>query len=494
MDKNQLKYKLFKSFRLPLTSEDKVTGKMNANSGEIVNISIVVDELSYDFLTFSTSESIPHELVELEITRPTHLFGKSKVNIQGNIILTKRSKDESKHKYQYTVAIEDNESFKNWVQDYISKFSKKRLHSYLLASATRVKNLDFEDMSEAVCLLIDSYNSIAQDKDDLKITDYLHTCKDLIGSKTARIWLYDVSDNTLSCQYSTNPNETNLKIDYRKGVPGKVFSNGEIINIYKSPILEDMDEDYESVLAAPLSNRFHKVIGALEFDNKESDTRFSLDDESLIRTLSICFSSHFQMYNPVNAASKVKLFNPGLKSNFLNLLEMNRDQTTLHMIQKVKNNKENILINNESAEALEIIVEELVQSSHYHDWKSVHVSPGSNLEDINSLEKTIVILEKVDEMSKDEQEYFVDNINQASSWVISTSHSREIDKTKFTVNFWNKFVKHHLNMQRNKLSEAPEQLFQELASSVSHLTSYDEKISYLTDSLGLNSQKNKQAA
>ncbi|TNE96268.1 MAG: GAF domain-containing protein [Deltaproteobacteria bacterium] len=491
MDKNQLKYKLFKSFRIPLTSEDRITGKMHANSGELVNITIFVDELNYDFLTFSTSEKIPYELVELELSRSARIFGKEKIQLQGHIILSKRSKDHSKHKYQYTVAIEDNENYKQWVKDFISQFSKKRLHSYLLASATRMKNLDFEDMSETICLLIDSFNTISDGHDDLKITDYLHTCRDLIGCESARIWLYDVSDNTLSCQYSTNPEESKLKQDFRKGIPGKVFNNGEIVNVYNSPLLEN---ETTSILAGPISNRFHKVIGVIEFEEKENDTRFDLDDESMIRTLTVCFSSHFQMFNPVNSASKIKLFNPGLKSNFLNLLELNNDQTTLHLIQKLRSNNENIMINHSSAEALQIIVEELVQGSNYHDRKVVHFNANSNTVDLKNLTNSIVILDKVEEYSKDMQDEIVDIIGTDTTWVISTCHKDDISKTTFTEKFWTKFAKHHVNMQRNQSNEAPQEAFIKLANSVQHLSSFDEKVSYLTESLGLNSQKNKQAA
>lgn len=491
MDKNQLKYKLFKSFRIPLTSEDRVTGKMHINLGELVNITIVVDELNYDFMTFSTSEKIPYEMVELELSRSARLFGKEKIQIQGHIILSKRSKDHSKHKYQYTIAIVDNENYKHWVQDFISQFSKKRLHSYLLASATRMKNLDFEDMSETICLLIDSFNTISDGHNDLKITNYLHTCRDLIGCKTARIWLYDVSENTLSCQYSTNPEESELKQDFRKGVSGRVFNNGEIVNIYNSPLLENKTT---SILAGPISNRFHKVIGVLEFEEKEDDTRFDLDDESMIRMLTVCFSSHFQMFNPVNSSSKVKLFNPGLKSNFLNLIELNNDQSTLHLIQKLRSNNENIIINHSSAEALEIIVEELVQGSNYHDRKVIRFNEHSNTVDLKKLNNSIVILDRVDEYSKDMQDEIVELIGSDTIWVISTCHKSNISKSAFTEKFWTNFAKHHVNMQRSQSNEAPQAAFIKLANSVQHLSSFDEKVSYLTMSLGLNSQKNKQAA
>lgn len=494
MNSNQLKYKLFKSFKIPMTPEDRVVGKVSVNNGDLFKLSVVVDDLNFDFITFSSSERIPNELIDVELQRPAKLFGKEKTNVQGNLILTKRSQDASQHKFQYTLNIESNDSYRSWLESFISNFSKKRLHSYLLASATRMKELDFEDMSETVCLLIDSYQSIAEDNNDLRITDYLYSCKEILGCEKVRIWLYDVSDNTLTSQYSTEENESEMKIDYRKGVPGKVFNNGEIVNIYKAPFLSSLERNSDSVLAAPVTNRFHKVVGVLEFENKKEDLRFTREDEFMIRTLSVCFSTHFQMFNPVNAASKVKLFNPGLKNNFLNLIEINQDQSIMHMIQKMKNNKENILINNSSVEALEIVLEELISTSHYHDWQKVHFAPGSNLSDIKELKKTILILENADKLSKVEQENIVEFIDQDNAWVISTCHSKDVDKSSFTTNFWNKFAKHHLNFQRTESNETTDESFLKLAKSVQNISSFDEKIDFLTETLGLSSEKEKQVA
>jgi len=494
MDKNQLKYKLFKSFRIPLSSGDRVTGKLNVNNGEVINLVVNIEEINYDFLTFSTSENIQQELLDLELQRPGKFFGKEKVTIQASVILKKKNQNNSNHKHQYNLAINNNENYKEWVQEFVSQFSKKRLHSYLLASATRMKNFDFQDMSETICLLVDSYNSIASDKDDLKISDYLHTCKEIMGCKTVRIWLYDISDNTLSCQYSTNNSDSDLKIDYRDGIPGKVFNNRELVNLYKAPVLINPSQENESTLAAPLTNRFHKVIGVLEFEDKEKKRRFSLNDEFLIRTLSICFSTHFQMFNPVNAGSKIKLFNPGLKNNFMNLMEVKKDATTLHMIQKLRTNKENILINNTSPEVLEVVVEEMVQSSSYHNWKVVHLRPGSDVNEIKKLDKTVLILERVNEFTKDQQEYLVDYLDKDKVWVISTCLLKDVNKENFTVNFWNKFAHHHLNLQLNASEKSTEETVLNFVNTAQNASTFDEKIDNLTNSLGISLEKEKLAA
>lgn len=494
MDKNQLKYKLFKSFRIPLSSDDRVTGKLSLNNGETINLIVNIEEINYDFITFSTSEKIEQDLIDFELQRPSKFFGKEKVSVQASVILKKKNHDQSNHKHQYTLSINNNDSYKEWVQDFVSHFSKKRLHSYLLASATRMKNFDFQDMSETICLLFDSYNSVASEKDDIKISNYLHTCKEIMGCKTVRIWLYDISNNTLSSQYSTNSEESDLNIDYRDGIPGKVFNNRELVNLYKAPALKNQTQENESVLAAPLTNRFHKVVGVLEFEDKENKRRFNLKDEFLIRTLSICFSTHFQMFNPVNAGSKIKLFNPGLKNNFMNLMEVKKDATTLHMIQKLRTNKENILINNTSPEVLEVVVEEMVQNSSFHNWKVVHLRPGSDVNEIKKLDRTVLVLEKVNEFTKDQQEQLVDCLDKEKVWVISTCLLKDVNKADFTVNFWNKFAHHHLNLQLNASEKSTEETVLNFVNTVQNVSTFDEKIDNLTDSLSITLEKEKLAA
>jgi hypothetical protein len=495
MNKNQINYKLFKSFKLPLSPEDRVMGNISVPNENISNLTITIDELNFDFLTFSSSRKIPHQLVNLELQRPKLFFKRDKVKVQGNITLTKRKQNQSLHKYQYILYIENNDSFTTWVENFISQFSKKRLHSYLIASATRMKELDYDDISETVSLLISSFQDMAKEKDSLKITDNLQLCTKIIDCEKARIWLYSPSSNTLCSKYSSENDEDEIKKDYREGIIGKVFSTGEVVNINKSLLLTAFYEKSMSVLAAPITNRFHKTVGVLELRTKNKNLRFRSNDELLIRMLSICFSAQFQMFNPVNAASKLHDFNPSQKKKIFDLENIAKDKLFIQIIQKVKNLKENILINYSSLEYLNAILDELITSSHFHDWKKIHLSSESEtLKMVKNFKNTIIVLENVDKLSKVDQEYLVEFIDPNQTWVISTYRSTDLDKTVFTMNFWNKFARHHLNFRRNKSFETIDVPILELVKSIQNISSFEEKTDYLSSLLGISSEKEKEAA
>ena len=494
MNKNQINYKLFKSFKLPLNPEDRVMGNISVPAGNISNLTVTIDELNFDFLTFSSSKKITHELINLELQRPKLFFKKDKVKVQGNITLTKRKQNQSLNKYQYTLYIENNDSFIIWVENFISQFSKKRLHSYLIASATRMKELDYDDISETVSLLINSFQDMVDEKDSSKITDNLQLYKEITDCEKARIWLYSPSSNTLCSKYSSENDEDEIKKDYREGIIGKVFSTGEIVNINRSLLLSALDEKSMSVLAAPITNRFHKTVGVLELRTKNKNLRFSSNDELLIRMLSICFSAQFQMFNPVNAASKLQDFNPGQKKKMFDG-ENITNKSFIQIIQKVKSLKENILINYSSLESLNPILDELITSSHFHDWKKVHLSSKSDiLNVVKNVKNTIIVLENVDKFSKVDQEYLVEFVDPNQTWVISTYSSADLDKTDFTMSFWNKFAKHHLNFRRNKSFETLDGPILELVKSIQNISSFEEKTDYLSLLLGINSEKEKEAA
>ncbi|MCO4793016.1 MAG: GAF domain-containing protein [Bacteriovoracaceae bacterium] len=486
MELNQKKYKLFKSFRVNVLPEDKVVAKLQMKSIELVNVSVVIEDLNFEFISFSTSEKLPSDEVELEMSKPSKFFGQNKINVFGNIILSRKNNSEGRHLYQYSLYVPKNDDYIHWIHSFVENFSKKRLNSYLLASSTRTRILDFDEMSETTALMLNTFKDMTNDLDDLKISDYLHTSLTRIDAKKGRIWLIDVSTNQLVCEFSTSQDEVELKIDYRKGVPGKVLSNPEVLNLYR-PILEDSNsfEKVESSLAVPLYNRFHKVIGVLEFVDKTTEKRFSVNDESFANLLSIFFSSHFQFFNPVNSLSKMKKFYPGLKSNFLNLLDINKDKNTLHLIQKVKNNKENVVINHHSKEALEIVVNEMVVSSHFHDWEVVHFENSGSFDDLKNLNQTIIIIDDAHNLDSNAQEKLVELIDENSTWVISLCAKDIIQREKFLPKFWTKFAKHHLNLQKAEVAKDPRSSFIELANSLKEIPTFNEKVEILTKEIGL---------
>lgn len=232
------------------------------------------------------------------------------------------------------------------------------MHSYLLTSATQNKSVDFDEISETSVLLFDIYQSLVDGRGDLDITAILFKCADILNAENAKIFLIDVSTNTLKSQYSTSEQVNAESTDFRKGIAGKVFSNPETTNIYKTNLNEFTTENQlKSVLAVPLFNRFKKVIGVLKFSNKKGQSRFTIHDESMANIFGGLLSNFFLYFNPVHSSSKLNHFNPGLKNNFINLLDMD-EGPTLQLIQKLKNSLENVIMNHESKETLEVILEE----------------------------------------------------------------------------------------------------------------------------------------
>lgn len=79
MDFNQQKYKLFKSFRVSVQPEDKMQAKVQFELNGLTNIKVPVDNLNFEFITFSSSEKIPGNCeIEIELLRGGLIFKEKK--------------------------------------------------------------------------------------------------------------------------------------------------------------------------------------------------------------------------------------------------------------------------------------------------------------------------------------------------------------------------------------------------------------------------------
>ena len=322
------RYKFYKSFKIPILSEDKLSIEVEEMVDCEKYAKMIIKDVNLAYISIiSDNKFNENDQVKLCISHKKLLKTK-RYRFEASIIGSHMNHELNK----YIIVIEvNNQEYSDFVLSFIEGFKKKRLKKYLMQSALENKEYDIEEISEIIALMKNGFHSLIK-KDDINLNHLLDNCNKFLKSSDSSLYLINSSDNVLERKNTTIKMPSINKIDYRKGIPGIVFSSAELINIYKSKLISlcpANESAPESVLAAPIFNRHKKVIGVLEFINKNEGKRFDLNDEATISMLSLVFSSFFQLYNPVHSTSKIRTFNPSLNKENLKIIEDEMHKDTL---------------------------------------------------------------------------------------------------------------------------------------------------------------------
>jgi hypothetical protein len=485
------RYKFYKSFRVPVLPEDKLSLNLYFTDTNLLIENISIKEVNLSHLSFVSDEKYKDN-IELEVTiSQKHILSTKKHQYKAKIIGSHANQELNK--FVHVVEIIE-ETFSTFILEFIQSFKKSRLKKYLVHSSLENKEYDYEELSEIISLMKNGFHTLIND-DEINFNSLLQNCTKFLKSSNASLYLINSSENKLERKHSTLVNPKIKSIDYRKGIPGIVFSSAELINIYKSKLISICPANEvtpESILAVPLFNRMKNVIGVLEFTDKSEGKRFNLNDETTISMLSIVFSSFFQMYNPVHSSSKLKVFNPGLNKKVQTIFEDETHKDTLTIIDKVKNKLESIVVNSNCKETLSLVAKEIIDTSQFHDWPLHEIDCTKSPIKFQHLENEAVLyLKEVSSLSKEDQSIILDLIERKNIWIISTYYGTQITNDKFSIDFHTAIAKHHINICHEKMEKELSLLISEFIKSQNELKSFDEKVKHFEEALELADKNDK---
>src|SRR5690606_19858394 len=140
----------------------------------------------------------------------------------------------------------------------------------------------------------------------------------------ASIFLINTETNELEAVAALGVDKELLKFDYRKGIPGSVFTTGVSLNIdtqsESARYSQELDKlsglETRSIICSPISNREDKIVGVIEVSNKRNEDRFTAEDEKTMKVLALILSSVFHHYNPMSEKSLIRRFSTPYERDF----------------------------------------------------------------------------------------------------------------------------------------------------------------------------------
>ena len=100
------------------------------------------------------------------------------------------------------------------------------------------------------------------------------------------------------------------------GIAGSVFTTGVALNIdtvhdstrFNEAFDKKLGFETRSIICHPIHNREDKIIGVIEVLNKRNEDRFTIEDEKIMKVLSLIFSSVFYNFTPMSEKSTIRRF------------------------------------------------------------------------------------------------------------------------------------------------------------------------------------------
>lgn len=434
MDKTLLNYQFYKSFRMPMEEKDKVFVKITRKqegkieevfSGRIININLTG-------LNFSSQKKIA-DGEDLDILIYTkRFFNNWDFNVKGRVVRSFFSA-EGQNEIVYGVKLEtqDKESELHYfLKDFIHRFSKSRLKNYLIESAIAEKRISSEEGIELYSLMCALY--VGSTKDPLQ--EELENACQILDVEIGRIYKININNQTLE-NIATTEEKTIKEKDYRKGLTGAVFSSSSLYNldlrrVDKHPFNQP---NMKTALAHPLYNRDHKTIGVIEFINKKSSKKFSINDERFVKLVSSLVSHHFDDFVPQSRVTQIEELNP-LDQTFQSLyVGTSLESIEIRkIINSLKTKSENLLIVGEKGVGKNFLAtgihnqgcqssDELVILDFHKDSVREEFDSEDFLENLGLDSPGTIIIKEVGNLSISKQKSLYNLINRSQKRFLTTS-------------------------------------------------------------------------
>jgi two-component system response regulator HydG len=308
-------FKFFQSFRVPVEEADNIRflAEIEDDKGDTTYIEDArLVDVSASGLGFSTVQrlSIGQDL------RISLQFKKLQLDLSAKVVrsFTHSVKDST---IIYGVELEEDDEVKKFLEQYIYGFNPERLRDCLVQLALTDRYASSTEGFEMFSLLVSLYKDMINfgTKEDFLETTLEEVCR-LMNAQRGSLFLINPETNELEAVSALGLDRKVLKFDYRKGIAGSVFTTGVALNIDtindSSRFSAEMDDvtgfKTKSIICNPIHNREDKIIGVVEVINKRNEDRFSVDDEKIMKVVSLVFSSVFHNYNPISEMSQVRRF------------------------------------------------------------------------------------------------------------------------------------------------------------------------------------------
>ncbi len=308
-------FKFYQAFRVPVEKadglrfivdiEDDLGKTKTIEDGTLVDVSI-------GGLGFSTEARL---LVGTEL-RISMQFKKLYLDLTGRIVRA-FSNTLAVNEVVYGVELDEDQKIGRFLEQYVSSFSSERLRECLIDSLLKKPYTSISEGFETFSLLLSLFKDISRFGNNREFVESIvEEVVRVMDATRASIFLINTETNELEAFSAVGVEAKVLKFDYRLGIAGSVFTTGVSLNINtkqdKSRFNEKFDEitgfQTRSIICHPIHNREDKIIGVIEVLNKRNSDRFSVEDEKIMKVLTLVFSSVFHDYNPMSDNSQIRRF------------------------------------------------------------------------------------------------------------------------------------------------------------------------------------------
>ncbi len=308
-------FKFYQSFRISVEEADDLRFLVQIEKGH--GESVYIDDaklidISLTGFGFATAERISVGK-ELNISLQ---YKKHHLDLTGRVVRA-FSQTLDDQKIIYGIEIDEDKNISKFLEHYIMGFSSERLKDCLIDSAIKERYTKATDGFEVFSLLLSLFKDITHfgDKEGF-IESMLEEVIRILNAQRASLFLINPETNELEAICALGIRKEHLKFDYRVGIAGSVFTTGVALNIdtvhdstrFNEAFDKKLGFETRSIICHPIHNREDKIIGVIEVLNKRNEDRFTIEDEKIMKVLSLIFSSVFYNFTPMSDKSTIRRF------------------------------------------------------------------------------------------------------------------------------------------------------------------------------------------
>lgn len=315
MEMSFSEFKFFQSFKLTIEQADNLRfsaemedSDQNSNFLE----DAILTELSARGITITTKTRISiNQSIRISLN-----FKKLNLDLTGKVIRAFSASIQDE-RIIYGIEIEEEEEIKRLIEQYILSLPNEKMRDILLETALKEQFDNPFERFEVFSLLLSLFKDITKfgEKPDF-IETMLEEVTRVLNATRSCILLIDPETSELKAMAASGMDKSDLRFDYRMGIAGSVFTSGISLNIdiQKDPSRFDLNLDEKSglktrsIMCHPIHNRDDKIIGVVEVANKRNQDRFSVEDEKIMKVVTLVFSGLYHNYNPISDESMIRRF------------------------------------------------------------------------------------------------------------------------------------------------------------------------------------------
>lgn len=413
---NVQNYKFFKSYRFPITKEDKVEAEVITFERENIKTNKVqIDSVNLSGLNFICNQKYSiGELVKVQIGT-NRIFNNWDFELTGRII---RSfiycKDVTKTIYGISISPDSQtEVLKYFLKDFLSHYKSKKLKDKLFQICQNKIKISKDDGVELFSL----FQSLIQ-----------RSLKGNLNSILTELSMIFHCENYHILQY--NPTNKDFEIDHTNsdynpinktftGLLNEAYFNKVIINkSFGDHSATGINVDIKNVLLAPIINFNGESIGVLCLSNTLSGDKFNLTMLENIKIVSGLIS-YFYSTKEISSLERVK---NQLPNHFIFADRTVTGLSIINTLNTIKNTRENLYIHGEDhlgkREYAKYVAQENSMTVDFKD----DVNKGFEfIEDVSSKGISDLIVESIEELSLDKQAILYNLISSLRIRIITIS-------------------------------------------------------------------------